>query len=302
MSRNNSSKIGEINDNPTPKDSPAADAVVTQDQKNTSVSYIAPTEHVTLPSYGVFYPEGHELYGVDSVEIKQMTAKEEDILTNSSYIKNGTVLDKLMKSVMVDNIDLEGLTIGDKNAILIATRSSAYGSSYEATATCPHCTAKNQISIDLNEVLDVDPPDFSSMPDGCEFDPERKTLRIVLPKTRLQFELRPRIGADDTQLQLKKRKLKKLKLKDSTSSMIETFAQVTISIDGNAESHFIEKTIENLPAYDFRYLRNCYQDNMPDVNMHTYLECSTCGAEEVISVPMNADFLWPDIRVSKRGV
>ena len=123
-----------------------------------------------------------------------------------------------------------------------------------------------------------------------------------MPRTRLQFELRPRIGADDAALQQKKRKLKKLKLKDNSSSMIESFSQITVGIDGNTDHHFIKKTIENLPAFDFRYLRNCYQDNMPDVNMHTFLECSTCGAEEVISVPMSADFLWPDIRVSKRGI
>ena len=302
MSRNNSSKIGDISTDSTPKDAPAVDAVVSRDPKDSGVSYIAPTEHVTLPSHGLYYPEGHDLCGIDSIEIKQMTAKEEDILTNASYIKNGTVLDKLMRSIVVDNIDLDGLTIGDKNAILIAARASAYGSDYEATATCPSCSAKQQINIDLNEVLDVSPPDFESLPDGCEFDKERKTLKVVLPRTRLQFELRPRIGADDAVLQQKKRKLKKLKLKDNSSSMIESFSQITVGIDGNTDHHFIKKTIENLPAFDFRYLRNCYQDNMPDVNMHTFLECSTCGAEEVISVPMSADFLWPDIRVSKRGI
>lgn len=303
MSRNNSSKIGDIDSNPSPKDTPAADAQpLIQNQQNQGISYIAPTQHVGLPSHGVFYPEGHQLHEVDSLEIKQMTAKEEDILTNASYIKNGTVLDKLMRSLLVENIDLDSLTIGDKNAILIAARSSAYGNDYEATATCPHCSAKNTINIDLDEVLDVDEPSFDQLPDGCEFDTERKTLKVVLPRTRLQFELRPRIGADDTFLQQKRKKLKKLGLKDDTTSMIASFSQITVAIDGNAEKHFITKTIENLPAFDFRYLRNCYQDSMPDVNMHTFLECSTCGAEEVISVPMNADFLWPDIRISKRRV
>lgn len=303
MSRNNSSKIGGVDGNTTPKDSSAEEVIVANEKpSNTGVSYIAPTEHVQLPSYGVFYPEGHPLSGIDSIEIKQMTAKEEDILTNASYIKNGTVIDKLLKSLVISDMDLDGLTIGDKNALLIAARSSAYGSDYEASATCPQCGAKNQVGVNLEDVLDVSPPDFESLPDGCEFDPERRVVRIVLPRTRLQFELRPRIGADDTELQEKKKKLKKLKLKSDTSSMIESFAQVTISIDGNSERHFITKTIENLPAFDFRYLRNCYQSIMPDVNLHTFLECSACGAEEVISVPMNADFLWPDIRLSKRRV
>ena len=198
MKRNNSSKIGDIQDNgSTPKDTPAADAAAGM-MPNTGISYIAPTEHVTLPSHGVFYPSGHVLEGVDTLEIKQMTAKEEDILTNASYIKNGTVLDKLLNSLVVEDFDLDSMTIGDKNALLVAARASAYGNEYEASVSCPHCTAKNEVTMDLNEVLDVSPPDFDHMPDGCEFDPERKTIRIVLPRSRLEFELRPRLGADDT--------------------------------------------------------------------------------------------------------
>jgi hypothetical protein len=88
-----------------------------------------PTEIIDLPSKGLLYPEDSELAkGV--LEMKYMTAKEEDILTNQSYIRNGTVLDRLMKSLIVSKINYDDLLIGDKNAIMVAARILGYGSEY----------------------------------------------------------------------------------------------------------------------------------------------------------------------------
>ena len=73
--------------------------------------YQFPTEEVTLPSKGLLYPEGSPLRkGV--IEMKYMTAKEEDILTNQNYIANGTVIDKLIKSLIVSEVDYNDLLIG----------------------------------------------------------------------------------------------------------------------------------------------------------------------------------------------
>jgi len=85
-----------------------------------------PTETVELPSKGLLYPEGSEL-AKGTIEMKYMTAREEDILTNQSYIQNGTVLDKLMKSLIVSKINYDDLLIGDKNAIMVAARVLGYG-------------------------------------------------------------------------------------------------------------------------------------------------------------------------------
>ena len=91
--------------------------------------YQFPTEEVTLPSKGLLYPEGSPLRkGV--IEMKYMTAKEEDILTNQNYIANGTVIDKLIKSLIVSKVDYNDLLIGDKNALLIAARILGYGKDY----------------------------------------------------------------------------------------------------------------------------------------------------------------------------
>ena len=67
-----------------------------------------PTEEVTLPSKGLLYPEGSPLKkGV--IEMKYMTAREEDILTNQNLIQNGTVIDKLLQSLIVTPINYDEL-------------------------------------------------------------------------------------------------------------------------------------------------------------------------------------------------
>ena len=113
-----------------------------------------PTEMVELPSKGLLYPEGNPLRE-GKVEMKYMTAKEEDILTNQSYIKQGTVLDKLIQSLIVTKIDYNDLIIGDKNAIMIAARILGYGKDYSGTVICPECDTKNQVEIDLTKLPEL---------------------------------------------------------------------------------------------------------------------------------------------------
>ena len=301
MKRNNSSRLGDLLEGGSPRDvDPTAAA---QNENSNSMSFIVATDIVTLPSYGLFYPEQHELHGVESIEIKQMTAKEEDILTNTSYIKNGTVLDRLLSSLMVDKtINLDSMMVNDKTALLVAARKSAYGVNYEASVNCPSCTSKNTIQIDLDEVLDVDPPDLENLSlDGSVSVSPTGTLMITLPRTGAVFEMRPRIGADDKENQEKTKRLKKLKLnrQQQTDSLSDIFKQVTVSVNGDTTPGVIKSAFDVLPAFDFRFLRSAYQDGFPNVNLFTMLECTTCGAEEVVSVPMNADFFWPDLKVQR---
>ncbi len=89
-----------------------------------------PSEEVELPSKGLVYSEENPLSS-GKIEIKYMTAKEEDILTNQSYIEKGTVIDKLLQSLIVTKINYDDLVTGDKNAIMVAARVLGYGSDYE---------------------------------------------------------------------------------------------------------------------------------------------------------------------------
>ena len=116
-------------------------------------NFIVPTEVVDLPSKGKYYPEGHPLKGVDSIEIRHMTAKEEDILTSQSLIKKGLAITKLLQSIIIDkSIRVDDLLIGDKNALLVASRIHGYGPEYNVTLNCPNCGARFETVADLNDI------------------------------------------------------------------------------------------------------------------------------------------------------
>ena len=121
------------------------------EQQNTTQQF--PSEEVTLPSKGLLYPEGHPLRS-GIIEMKYMTAKEEDILTNQNYIKNGTVIDKLLEALVVDNTSISDILVGDKNALLVASRILGYGADYEFKYQNPETGEDELVSVDLTEAED----------------------------------------------------------------------------------------------------------------------------------------------------
>ena len=114
-------------------------------QPQTDSKFKFPTEIVELPSKGLLYPEDSSLSS-GKVEMKYMTAKEEDILTNQNYIKQGIVLDKLLKALIVSDSNYDDLIIGDKNAVLISARILGYGKDY----TFNH--NGEEVTVDLTEL------------------------------------------------------------------------------------------------------------------------------------------------------
>jgi len=99
--------------------------------------YGFPTEVLSLPSKGLLYPKDSPL-SKGTIDVKYMTAKEEDILTSQNLIEQGVVIDRLLESVIVTpNVKLGDLLIGDKNAIMIGTRILGYGKDYPITIIEP---------------------------------------------------------------------------------------------------------------------------------------------------------------------
>ena len=136
-----------------------------------------PTEIVELPSKGHFYINGHPLSS-GKVEIKYMTAKEEDILTSENLIRQGTVIDKLLESLIVDkSIKVDDLLTGDKNALMVASRILAYGKDYDFEYNGV------EQKVDLT-TLDNKKVDYSNFPKGVnEFEfklPNSKSVVKVM--------------------------------------------------------------------------------------------------------------------------
>lgn len=288
MSRNNEDRLGP--QVPT-GDVPPQIAEQFQAPQNT-FSFIAPTEFVDLPSAGLYYPEDHPLYNEESVEIKHMTAKEEDILSDKTLLRKGLAIDRFLKSVIIDRrIKVDSLLVGDKNAILVAARITGYGPEYNTKVVCPVCFSHGRHEFDLNSMHIVSP----SMEDYAEMGitvAEHETLVFGLPVSGFEVECRLMTGTEEKQIMAAAASSKKNNLpsKETTRNL----KVMIVSVEGNTDRAYINSFVDNMPAKDSRYLRTTYQKCVPNIELKETHACGACQAETEISVPFTTDFFWPD--------
>ena len=236
-----------------------------------------PTEIVELPSKGLLYPEDSEL-AKGTIEMKYMTAKEEDILTNQSYIKNGTVLDKLLKSLIVSKINFDDLLIGDKNAIMVAARILGYGSDY---------------SFEYNgESQTIDLSTLENKPLNKElFSSRVNEFTFTLPKSKNTITFKLLTHKDEQDINRELEGLKKIN-KDTSPELTTRLKYMIVSVEGNREKKDIRNFVDNyLLAQDSRALREYVREIQPDVNL-TFFPSS--GSDRV-NIPIGVSFFWPDI-------
>ena len=257
-------------------------------QEKQHMSYVVPTELIELPSGGQFYSKNSTLHGVESVEIRHMTAKDEDILVNKSFISNGVVLDKLLESVIIDkSINVDDLLVGDKNALLVAARISGYGSDYETKVLCPACGSISENSFDLNLIESAD-----SKEEKYEVQrTENGTFLFELPSSRVDVEIRPFTGRDEKSI-LKANKVRK-KNKLPELGLSDQMKRYIVSVNGSEQIKDISEFVNSMPALDARYLRSVYKSVTPNVDLVQHFECPECSHEQEMEVPFSTDFFWP---------
>lgn len=252
------------------------------------IGFVMPTEFVQLPSRGKFYPVGHPLHGKDSIEIKQMTAKEEDILTAKSLIKKGVVLDRLIESLLIDkSVRVDDLLIADKNAIVVTARISGYGSDYETQVICPACEAKSKHSFDLLE--HVEGEEESETNQSVELS-EHGTFSIKLPRTGWSVELKPLTSRDEKVIL---KGMQETKKPEQENALTQQLGLLIASINGETSRDMLNQAISVMPSLDTKFLRKEYAKVMPSMNLRKTFVCGKCSHEEIMEVPITADFFWP---------
>tara|TARA_B110000208_G_scaffold172253_1_gene215177 strand:+ start:359 stop:1084 length:726 start_codon:yes stop_codon:yes gene_type:complete len=234
-----------------------------------------PTEEIELPSRGLIYPPDNPLSS-GKVEIKYMTAKEEDILTNQSYIQKGTVLDKLLESVIVSKINISDLIVGDKNALLIATRILGYGSTYEIEVN------GNLEKINLTDIENK-PFNEKNIQKGVN------EFSYTLPHSDTPITYKILTGKDEKNIERELAGLKKIN-KNSSPELSTRLKYIITSINGDSDTKSIREFVDGyLLARDSRSLREHIRDNQPDVNLNVILDSG-----EEAKVPIGLSFFWPD--------
>jgi hypothetical protein len=235
-----------------------------------------PTEVVELPSKGLIYPKDNILSSGE-VEMKYMTAKEEDILSNQAYIQKGIVLDKLLQSLIVDkNINYDDLIVGDKNALFMAARILGYGKDYSFEYNGMEYT------VDLS-TLDPRPFDESSITQGVN------EFHFTLPSTNTPITYKMLTGHDEKKIDRELAGLKRLD-KMSSAELSTRMKYMITSVGGDEDTKTIREFVDNyLLAKDSRALREHMRETQPDVDMTYVLDSG-----EEVTIPIGLNFFWPD--------
>ena len=240
-----------------------------------------PSEIVTLPSKGILYP-ADSLLSKGTIEMKYMTAREEDILTNQNLINNGTVIDELLKSLIVSDIDYNQLLTGDKNAILIAARVLGYGKDYSFEYN------EETVNFDLTSIEDKE-LDESLVIDG------KNEFNFKLPASEVDVTFKFLTHGDESKIQQELKGLKKIR-KNEPETLVR-WRHTIISINGNSDPKEIREFINNrLLARDARALRNYIKKIQPDVDL-TFDHEDQGGNIVKINVPVGLKFFWPDVEL-----
>ena len=243
-----------------------------------------PTEIITLPSKGYFYPENSPL-SKGEVEMKYMTAREEDIITSPNLLKQGIAIDKLLEALIVDKkVDISELLIGDKNAIIVGARILAYGKMYDFV-TFNDVGEEVEATVDLTTLKDKE-IDFDKLP------PNVNEFPFVLPNSKREVTVRFLTHRDEKEIEREATALKKVS-STVVKTMTSRMKRIIASVDGNSEKAYVNEFVDKeLLSVDALELRKYLNSINPDINLTTVATFPD-GDEQEVAVEITAQFFWP---------
>jgi hypothetical protein len=245
------------------------------------------TEVLDLPSQGWFYPPDNPL-STGTIEIRYMGAKEEDILTSTNLIKKGEAIDMVLKGIIVSQVNYDDILIGDKNALMIATRILGYGKDYQVQISCPSCEQKQQRVVDLS-LLEHKKLNFSEFPKGAN------EFAFTLPVSKTQITFKFLNGKDERDIEAEIKALRKVN-EQYSAELSTRLKRIITSVDGNRDVQSINTFVDTkLVAGDSLALRRHLADIQPGIDMTFDFTCKNpdCGYEERAAVPLTVEFFWP---------
>ncbi len=246
-----------------------------------------PVETVPMPSLGICYPVDSEMHNSETVQIRAMTAREEDILTSKALIKKGTVISHLLRSCIVDEgFDPEQMLSGDRNALMTALRVTGYGAEYKVEVECPVCSERSKQNFNLTELpikrLSIEPVSMGV-----------NLFETELPVTKKSVRFRFLTGADEQEISiLTERKKKSGQI---TDNLVTTRLRFCIqAIGGITDKSKISMFIQNMPARDSLHIRRYIDEHEPGIDMTGWMDCPACLEQSEVKMPLGASFFWPD--------
>ena len=246
-----------------------------------------PTEVINLPSKGWFYSRENPLSS-GQLELKMMTAKEEDILTSPNLIQKNLALDKVLEAVVIDKtVNVEDMLSCDRNAAFFALRRLAYGDQYEANLSCPRCGKENTVTIDLGKI-DNRPFEFEKYPK------EENALKFKLPYSGKTVTFKLLTKKDENAIDAELKGMEKIS-KDIRREITTRLGHIITAVDGVTDRATIRRFVnEELISKDSLALRTHMRETLPDIDNTFNFVCSSCQLERKEEIPMGLSFFWPN--------
>lgn len=279
MTRRNSERLEQVEQTEVP-----------ETPKEKSFSPSSPAEQtffVSLPSKGRFYPEGHPWKDRECVELKVMTIAQQDILNNPSYKVKGVVFEKLIASMLVDNVNVDSLLQGDKEALILAARVDGYGSDYRVEMLCFACGTKQEVVFDLEEQLKKE----NKLKNLAEYELTENGFSTTLPQSKAKVEVRFLTEKDEKSISRIKEKARKHSLPINETAERMKLAIISVNDEGGAS---VEKLVSSMRFRDGQHIEKLMKALKPQVSTKAIFKCKNpeCGDEREITIPFSADLFW----------
>lgn len=246
-----------------------------------------PVETVPLPSAGLVYPPESPLAGCETVDIRAMTAREEDILTSRVLIKKGTVITELLRSCLTNkHIDPDSLISGDRNAIMTAIRVTGYGADYTVDVDCPACGEKSKQNFKLTE-LGIKRLEIAPVESG------KNVFEFKLPVSGKTINFKFLTGKDEQEITVMSERKKK-QGQQSDNLVTQKLMYSVVSVDNITDKTKVQSFIRNMPAKDSLALRKFMDAHEPGIDMKSWMDCPSCDESSEVRLPLGVSFFWPE--------
>tara|TARA_R100001015_G_C4630312_1_gene191835 strand:+ start:1380 stop:2264 length:885 start_codon:yes stop_codon:yes gene_type:complete len=267
--------------------------IVEQNDNPFGLSFVVPTEIIKLPSGGNLYEESSPLCGLTEVEVKAVTAAQEDIMINDSFIREGIVFDKLIDSIMITpGIQASDMMYCDKVAVLMSARKSGYGDEVLFSTSCESCGHEYEMPVLMSEMLEKTSENSFNpkTTDEWEYSEETGTFSFTLPTTELEMEIR--LAGTNEIDNLDASRVQRQKLNLPFNETIEFLRMVIVSAQGITDRTSINKLTEILPAADARLIRSIHNRNLPNISTTHETTCPKCDTTQEKEVPFSLGWFW----------
>lgn len=257
------------------------------DRVKTELGLDVPVEEVPLPSRGLIYPSTSALHRRETLSIRAMTTREEDILTSRALIKKGTVITELIKSSIADrNVDVREMIAGDRNALMVAIRIMGYGPNYNVDITCSACEKKNsdyEFMLDKLELkrLNIEPAAVGE---------NRFVFKLPVSKHDVEFKFLS--GRDEEEIVVTQDRMKKIGA-ENDKLVSGRLKYNILSIAGKTDRSLINAAVDKMLARDSLELRRYIEKNEPGISMSQEFACNHCDHVEEVAIPIGTNFFWP---------